>query len=533
MMDYSHKPGVVHAELFLPVRAPPEFSDRAALWNSVERTEKQWNSQLARRIIIALPKELSHEENIRLVRQYCQEQFVNKGMCCDFAIHDEGDGNPHAHILLTMRALDENGKWLPKARKVYDLDENGERIRLPSGNWKSHKENTVDWNEQSKAELWRHEWEVLQNKYLEAAGRSERIDMRSYERQGVELAPTVHMGPAVTNLERRGVHTVTGDLNRDIARENHLLQALQDWLNELVDLAAALVRRLSEPENVTLKRLLLQAYGQRDEEHQGWDASSTTRLKASSKDWNRIQSLITQMEKRRILTPVDLKNDLENLTQHAANLRHNLRVREDTALEAKATKNYLSAQKEHDSIFGKYSSIFFKKAKEKYYQEHKKGIDRYRRAHRFLEEHPELNTEQKLLRFMEQMEAENAHSQELLTQIENLAKADEQVLRLINAALPEGEQVTVIPPATSKSKKLLPEPILRRPDSKKAHQQHQPEPPKQPEPPVQPPKQSIRNRLKEAQQRKLDEQRQMNERRSEHEQTTEPNRRKKSYEQDL
>ena len=528
-MDYSHKPGVVHAELLLPERAPPEFSDRAALWNSVERTEKQWNSQLARRIIMALPKELSHEENLKLVRQYCQEQFVDTGMCCDFAIHDEGDGNPHAHILLTLRALDENGKWLPKARKVYDLDENGERIRLPSGNGKSHKENTVDWNEQSKAELWRHEWEVLQNQYLEAAGRSERVDMRSYERQGVEYAPTVHMGPAITNMERRGIQTAIGDLNRDIERENHLLQKLQDWLNELVELAAALVRRLSEPENVTLKRLLLQAYGQRDEERQGWDASSNTKLQASVKDWNRIQNLLAQMEGRHIFTPVDLKNDLEKLTQHAANLRHNIRLREDIALEAKATKNYLSTQKEHDAVFGKYSSIFFKKAKEKYYQEHKKTIDRVHRAHRFLDEHPTLNTEKKLLRFMEQLETENTLSQELLTQIESLAKVDEQVLRLINAALPEGEQVTVIPPTKSSSKKLLPEPILCRPDAKKAQQL--PEQLKQTEPPAQPPKQSIRSRLKEAERRKLDEQHQSNERRKEHEQTANTNHRKKSYEQ--
>ncbi len=91
-------------------------------------------------------------------------------MIADFAIHDKGDGNPHAHILLTLRAMDEHGKWLPKARKVYDLDENGERIQLASGNWKCHKENTVDWNDQKYAEVWRHSWETITNRYLEAAG---------------------------------------------------------------------------------------------------------------------------------------------------------------------------------------------------------------------------------------------------------------------------------------------------------------------------------------------------------------------------
>ena len=121
-----------------------------------------------------------------MIREFCQEQFVSKGMIADFAIHDKGDGNPHAHILLTIRAMDEHGKWLPKALKVYDLDENGERIRLPSGNWKCHKENTVDWNDQKYAEVWRHGWETITNRYLEAAGRPERVDLRSFERQGIQ-----------------------------------------------------------------------------------------------------------------------------------------------------------------------------------------------------------------------------------------------------------------------------------------------------------------------------------------------------------
>ena len=105
------------------------------------------------------------------MQEYCQEHFVSKGMCCDFAIHDPDPPghNPHCHIMLTMRAMDEIGKWMPKSHKVYDLDENGERIRLPPGNWKSHKEDTVNWNEQYHAEEWRHGWDLVQNKYLELA----------------------------------------------------------------------------------------------------------------------------------------------------------------------------------------------------------------------------------------------------------------------------------------------------------------------------------------------------------------------------
>ena len=164
---YNKKKELVHAEIMLPPHAPPGYADRATLWNAVEAVENQWNSQLARRIVLAFPVEVPKEQYLSMIKEFCQEQFVSKGMIADFAIHDKGDGNPHAHILLTLRAMDEHGKWLPKARKVYDLDENGDRIRLPSGNWKCHKENTVDWNDQKYAEIWRHSWEVVTNRYLE------------------------------------------------------------------------------------------------------------------------------------------------------------------------------------------------------------------------------------------------------------------------------------------------------------------------------------------------------------------------------
>ena len=160
-----------------------------------------------------------------------------------------GDGNPHAHILLTMRAMDETGKWLPKSRKVYDLDENGERIRLASGRWKSHKEDTVDWNDQKYAEIWRQGWADTANRYLEAIGSPERLDLRSYARQGIDKIPTVHMGPAVSQLEKKGIQTNIGNLNRDIKAANSLMQSirqmvhsLKGWLSGLKEKKA--VRRL-------------------------------------------------------------------------------------------------------------------------------------------------------------------------------------------------------------------------------------------------------------------------------------------------
>ena len=223
---YNKKKELVHAEIMLPSYAPPGYADRATLWNAVEAVENQWNSQLARRIVLAFPVEVPKEQYLSMIKEFCQEQFVAKGMIADFAIHDKGDGNPHAHILLTLRAMDAHGKWLPKARKVYDLDENGERIQLPSGNWRCHKENTVDWNDQKYAEIWRHSWETITNRYLEAAGRPERVDLRSFERQGIQQIPTVHLGPAAHQMEKRGVETFLGNLNRDIQAANSLMREL-------------------------------------------------------------------------------------------------------------------------------------------------------------------------------------------------------------------------------------------------------------------------------------------------------------------
>ena len=118
---YNKKKELVHAEIMLPSYAPPGYADRATLWNAVEAVENQWNSQLARRIVLAFPVEVPKEQYLSMIKEFCQEQFVSKGMIADFAIHDKGDGNPHAHILLTLRAIDEHGKWLPKARKPLRL----------------------------------------------------------------------------------------------------------------------------------------------------------------------------------------------------------------------------------------------------------------------------------------------------------------------------------------------------------------------------------------------------------------------------
>ena len=216
--DYTRKGGVVHTEIILPNHAPIEYADRSALWNAVEEIEKPKNAQLAREVEISLPVELTAEQNLTLAREFVKSTFVDKGMCADLCVHDKNDGNPHAHILLTMRPIEQDGSWGAKSKKEYILDKNGERIRLPSGEYKSRKINTTDWNEQSKAEEWRSAWEFFQNSALERYGHSERVDHRSYERQGLDNLPTVHMGVAAAQMEQKGISTARGNKNRNILK---------------------------------------------------------------------------------------------------------------------------------------------------------------------------------------------------------------------------------------------------------------------------------------------------------------------------
>nr|WP_246346178.1 MobQ family relaxase [Sedimentibacter hydroxybenzoicus] len=157
--DYTRKGGVVHTEILLPDNAPAEFSNRAVLWNAVEKIEKAKNAQLAREIEIALPVELTREQNIFLVREYVNQHFVSAGMCADICVHDTGGGNSHAHIMLTMRPFEQSGEWGAKQKKDYILDPQGNKIYDPKKRqYKCKSIPATDWNEQTKAEEWRQGW---------------------------------------------------------------------------------------------------------------------------------------------------------------------------------------------------------------------------------------------------------------------------------------------------------------------------------------------------------------------------------------
>ena len=407
---YPEKRGIVHNEILLPANAPPEYADRNTLWNAAEAVEKQWNSQLARRWVLTIPREIPSDQYAVLVQEFCQQQFVSKGMIVDFAIHDPHPPghNPHAHVLLTMRAMDEHGKWLPKSRKVYDLDENGERIKLPSGRWKSHKEDTVDWNDQKYCEIWRHEWEVIQNRYLEANDRPERVDLRSYARQGLDIVPTVHEGAAVRQMEKRGIQTNIGNLNREIRAANRLMKSIRQLIQNL----------------------------------KGW----ITELGEKRKE------LLAQ---KGLSTVKDLEAFLESSGKSAADYRNQMKPKE---ARSKVIDGILASRtdcKECKPVYEKYQKIFFKKTKEKFKQEHPE-VARYAKAAAYLAKHPDDKdkTKNELQQEQETLLSEIAELKVPLTEVQEDLKKLRDIRYWVRKATP-GTEESKEPPKKQPIKEVL------------------------------------------------------------------------------
>lgn len=390
MKRYQYKAReVVHKEILLPEHAPPEYADRENLWNAVEAIENQWNSQLARRIILCFPIEVPPEQHLQMLREYCQEQFVSKGMIVDFAMHDKGDGNPHAHIMLTMRGFDEKGRWLPKCKKEYVLDENGQRIKLPSGQWKSRRVNLNDWNDKGNVEKWRTGWADIENKYLEMNNRPERADLRSYARQGIDQIPTVHMGPEAFNMEKKGIRTDVGDLNREIKQTNSLMASIRNmirtmkiWVGELIQKKAELKSIISDRQNNSVIDYLYKYMEMREAERAGW--SGTAQIKSTVKDYEKVMHCIEILKQKDIFSFEELNEHLTEMENTSSFHKQRLKNNE---------KRYATIQRIHDRfetyqnlkpVYEAYTKKNFKFTKEKFYSEHKEEIDEYRKAVRFL-----------------------------------------------------------------------------------------------------------------------------------------------------
>ena len=377
--DYTRKRGIVHSEILLPPHAPPCFQDRGTLWNSVEQIEKAGNSQLARELEVALPIGLSREEQVRLVRAYCSSQFVSRGMCADFNIHDTGSGNPHAHILLTMRPMDAQGKWLPKSRKEYVLDENGEKIRLSSGNFKTRKVDLVDWNSQENAEVWRKAWADLANEFLEQNDRPERIDHRSYERQSVEEIPTQHEGPTVRAMEAKGIRTDKGDLNRWIRKTNAMLREAKQKIAALIGWLKELKAELSKPQPPTLVELLSAYY---DNRNKGAYSS-----KARIANLKKLSEAVSYLEARHLYTADDLDSALHTMQSKIDTLKKSAFGKQARIKELDELLRMVQFYTEGKPVFDKLATIKWKGKREQFMFENENALRLYHMAERKLKPH--------------------------------------------------------------------------------------------------------------------------------------------------
>lgn len=297
--DYTRKGWVLDSEVMLPANAPASFRDRSVLWNAVEQAEKSADAQLAREVVLALPQELSFGRQKELLRDFVQKNFVDAGMCADIAVHNpplrDGSGapvdaegkrtsdpekmvfqNPHAHIMLTMRPLGEDGKWKPKTQKAYVCRRGNEERAVPSSRmeiaaadgwqkqysykmgskkvWmlkeeaeaqglerggkepKSAKVTDPDvaaWNSRETLMKWRESWAEMCNRMFGRYGIDARIDHRSYESQGILRIPTLPMGVEATHMERKGISTEKGDVNRWIREQNEFLDRFDRRIAEL------------------------------------------------------------------------------------------------------------------------------------------------------------------------------------------------------------------------------------------------------------------------------------------------------------
>ena len=304
--DFTRKHGLVWEHIFLPENAPQEWQDRSELWNAVERAEKTKDSRLARELVVALPVELNKEQWINLLAEYIQNNFVAEGMCADVAIHDADGLNPLAHIMLTVRPLDNKGKWQYKTEKEYLCKRNGEekgftaaeflqakaqgwekqyqyyvgkkKVYMPPSEAERHgyervnkypkstkfgRQNpiTARWNSDEQLVVWRENWVQTTNKYLDEINRSDaHIDHRCHAARGIGEQPTIHEGYVAQAMERRGLIADRCEINRQIKADNALLRELKAAFAKISQAVKNTVPTLAEAMESLREKVIVISY---------------------------------------------------------------------------------------------------------------------------------------------------------------------------------------------------------------------------------------------------------------------------------
>ena len=398
--DYTKKQGVISKEIFLPDHAPEEYKDRKTLWNSVELFEKNSNAQLARNFIISLPKELSIEENKKMIEEYIQNNFVKEGMIVDLAIHDEsrdGNQNIHAHIMTIVRPINEDGTWGQKSKKEYILDEKGEKILNKNGKPKTRKVELTSWNDKGNVEKWRENFSDLCNKYLERAGAEKRVDHRSFKRQGIKQIPTIHLGASASAMERKGIRTEKGDINREIKKQNELLKnigneikKITSWLADFKDKLKESYREYKDQSKKQIENEsglfnlyeYLSFYQEMQENNRAGLSFYGKRNKAFY-DLKRYASGINYLRENKIKTISDLQGHINNLRSKNSEIYKTIKENSQKIEDLNKCLAYAKTVRKTKATYQEYESkkIF----KESFYKNNQKEIDQHIRARNLIE----------------------------------------------------------------------------------------------------------------------------------------------------
>ena len=372
---------MVCSEILLPAHAPPEYADRETLWNAVEKVEWGKKAQLAYSFDIALQNEFSMEENIHLARQFLLEQFVSRGMIVDFAVHspDKEDGgifNPHFHVMCPIRPIEPDGKWGNKQRREYVLDESGNRIPDGTGDYVFNAVPTTDWGSPETLEHWRQAWAELCNAKFAEKELSCRIDHRSYERQGVDLLPTVHEGPTVRAMERKGITTEKGEFNRWIKATNAAIWDIRKKIAALVEWLKEVKGELSKPKSPDLFSLLQAYYDRRN--------AGAYSQKARINNLKKMNSLFNYLMENGIHDLDTLENRVDTIRESSDSLKTKLDSQTARMKEIRKLPQYLDTYREMKPVYDGLQKIKFTRSREKYKADHSAELKQFYEARRKL-----------------------------------------------------------------------------------------------------------------------------------------------------
>ena len=382
--DYTRKGGVICSEILLPSHAPSEYADRETLWNAVEKAERGKKAQLAYSFDIALQNEFSMQENIDLARQFLLDNFVNRGMVADFAVHqpdkeDGGISNPHFHVMCPIRPIEPDGRWGNKQRREYVLDEHGERVLDEAGNYVFNAVPTTDWGKPETLEAWRQSWAELCNAMFAEKNLDCRIDHRSFARQGVDLIPTQHEGPTVRAMEAKGIRTDKGNLNRFIRKTNALLREAKEKITALIGWLKDVKAELAKPQPPMLNDLLALHCSIRNK-----GAYSN---KAKNANLQRYAETFSFLQSKNLYTVDDLDNALHAMQDKIDTLKKSTSSKQARIKEVDELLRMVDYYKSGKPAADKLKSIRFEKSRQKYKAEHDDELRTFYMAERKLKPH--------------------------------------------------------------------------------------------------------------------------------------------------